>query len=125
YSPNVAEFNQLLQSQLACPVTAQTIKLSWEGLHPVATLSNVSVKQSIHINKLKLSLSMKHLLLGRLQLSQLFIDGARLGIDYRDSNKISLVELPEFSIDLKNSTSKKLPLEHLQKRPLLATLKDI
>ncbi|MCS5710713.1 YhdP family protein [Candidatus Berkiella aquae] len=114
YSPNIDEFNQLLRSQLACPVVAQTIKLSWEGLHPVATLTNVSVKQSIHINKLKLSLSMKHLLLGRLQLSQLNIDGAKLGIDYRDHNKISLINLPEISLDLKNTNSKKIPLEHLQ-----------
>lgn len=119
YTPSVESFNSLLQSKLPYPVTTESTAFAWEGLYPAMVLSNVDIKQShhaaqsIHIDKVKLVLSIRHLLLGRFALKEAVIDGADFSIDYRVNDKIVLKELPDLYYDL-NSEGKIIPIDHLR-----------
>lgn len=119
YTPTEAEFNDLLRAKVPYPTTTKGMTLSWQGLHPVMILSDVEIretleaKQSIHIDKLKLILSVKHLLLGRLQLSDLVIDGTNLNIDYRENDRITLIDLPAVYLDL-TTPNKSFPVDRLE-----------
>lgn len=118
YSPTQEEFNTLLQAKLPYPVTTKTVALTWEGFHPVMALSDVTIRQSpdasefIHADKLKLVLSIKHLFVGRVQLSDLIVDGAKLSIDYRENDRVSLVEIPDLYVDL-NDPGSNIPIDRL------------
>jgi len=119
YTPSSADFNALLKSKLPYPTTTQSMAISWEGFHPIMTLSDVQIRQSlsatqsIHIDKVKLVLSLKHLILGRLQLADLVIDGANVKVEYRENDRIMLVDLPDVYFDLK-SPCKDIPVDRLQ-----------
>lgn len=119
YTPTQDEFNALLRAKLPYPTTVKTIALSWEGVHPVVALSDVTIKQAadaqaaIHADKLKLVLSVKHLLVGRVQLADLVVDGAKLSIDYRENDRITLIEIPDLYIDLKDP-ERHIPIDRLQ-----------
>ncbi len=111
YTPTPAEFNALLKSKLPYDTTTQSMAISWEGFHPTMTLTDVKV-ETIHVDKLKLVLSLKHLLLGRLQLSDMVIDGVNLKVEYIENDRIRLVDLPDVYVDLKNP-GKNIPIDHL------------
>lgn len=112
YSPTKAELNALLKSKIPYPITTKATAISWEGFHPIMTLSDVDV-ESIHADKIKLVLSLKHLLVGRLQLSDLVIDGVNLKVEYVENDRILLVDLPGVYYDLKNP-GKMIPVDRLQ-----------
>ena len=112
YSPSAAELNALLKSKIPYPVTTKATAISWEGFHPIMTLADVNV-ESIHADKIKLVLSLKHLLVGRLQLSDLIIEGVNLQVEYIENDRISLVDLPDVYFDLKNP-GKIIPIDRLQ-----------
>jgi uncharacterized protein (TIGR02099 family) len=112
YTPTPDEFNAFLKSKLPYATTTQSMAISWEGFHPLMTLTDVKI-ESIHIDKLKLVLSLKHLILGRLQLSDMVVDGVNLKIEYIEDDRIRLVDLPDVYYDLK-SPGKNIPIDRLQ-----------
>ncbi len=113
YTPSTATIDALLQAKIPYPVTTQSTRFAWEGFHPVMTLSEVAIKQSLHIKQIKLVLSIKHLLFGRLQLADVIIDGAHIGIEISDNNVASLRAMPELSFDLNKTSHNRIPVERL------------
>lgn len=112
YTPTASEFNALLKAKLPYTTTTKSMEISWEGFHPTMTLTDVNI-ESIHVDKLKLVLSLKHLMFGRLQLSNMVIDGVNLKVEYIQNDRILLVELPDLYFDLKNP-GKAIPIDHVQ-----------
>ncbi len=112
FTPRVPQLSEWVAKQLAYPTLIQEIKLSWEGLSPAVSLHNVEIltqdkkSTALHINKMILRLNVPQLIMRRLQLDELVIDGAVGGINVSRKDKtISVAKLPQLKFNFEESQS--------------------
>ncbi len=107
FTPSVPQLSAWVAKQLQYPTHIQELKFSWEGLSPAVALSGVEILSEdkktslLNIGKMKLRLDVLQLFLARLQLDELVIENASLGIEYQNGH-LRVLNLPQLQLNLQD-----------------------
>jgi len=110
FTPSVPQLSAWVAKQLQYPTHIQELKFSWEGLSPAVALSGVEILSEdkktslLNIGKMKLRLDVLQLFLARLQLDELVIENASLGIEYQNGH-LRVLNLPQLQLNLQDLSS--------------------
>lgn len=117
FTPKIPELSDWVARELKYPTLIQEIKLKWDGLNPAVSLYNIEIltpdkkTSALHIEKIKLQLSILQLMFGKLKVNEVTIKGAVGGIEYQEGGHLFVSKLPDLHFDLnENNAIEQVPL---------------